>query len=165
MKQHLKEIRLGEGLGVIRFGATKDDVKSQLGAPTETEIYTLDEDDADDKTEDWHYDELGISLSFEQMNGWRLSSIAVSDEAYTLEDISLIGRGKDEVLEEFHKRGWGSPQEDDVVSDEDETQSLYHVDNAMLSLWFEDDVLTEVQWGPYVKNDEVIWPDERMNAR
>lgn len=165
MKQHLKDIRLGEGLGVIRFGATKDEVKQQLGAPTETERYTLDEDDDEDETEDWHYDELGISLSFEQIHDWRLSSIAVSDEAYTLEDISLIGRTKDDVLEEFGKRKWGTPQEDDVVADEGDAQSLYHIDEAMLSLWFEDDELTEVQWGPHVKNGDVIWPDEHTAAR
>lgn len=165
MKQHLKDIRLGEGLGVLRFGATKDDVKQQLGAPSETERYTLDEDDDEDETEDWHYDELGISLSFEQIHGWRLSSIAVSDEEYTLEDISLIGRTKDDVLQEFNKRGWGTPQEDDVVADEGDSQSLYHIDEAMLSLWFEDDELTEVQWGPHMKAGEPMWPGERTAAQ
>lgn len=165
MQQHLKDIRIGEGLGVIRFGATKDEVKQQLGAPSETERYSLDDEDDDDETEDWHYDELNISLSFEQIHDWRLSSIAVSGEEFTLEGRPLIGRNKEDILEEFRSRQWGTPEEDDVIAGEGDGQSLYHIESAMLSLWFEDDVLTEVQWGPIVKNGDPVWPDERTNAR
>jgi len=157
MQQHLKEIRIGEGLGTLRFGATMQQVAQTLGEPAEKERYAIDEDD-DEETEDWHYDDLGISLSFEELEGWQLTSIAVSGEDFTLEGQQLIGRTKEDVLAEFGKRKWGSPEEDDVISSEEDGQSLYHIDDAMLSLWFEEDELTEVQWGPLVKAGEIVWP-------
>jgi hypothetical protein len=159
MKEHLKEIRLGKGLGSLTFGNTRDVVKALIGAPTDIERYSLSDGDCD-ATEAWHYDELDLSLSFDEEYDWRLSSIAVSSEEYTLEGVSLIGRKKEDVLEEFNKRQWGEPEEDEEVSEDDPQNCLIHIDKGSMSLWFENDELTEVQIGPFYKNDEIIWPSD-----
>jgi len=157
MKEHLKDIRPGIGLGSLVFGNTREQVRALLGEPSEVERYALSEFE-DDETEAWHYDELFLSLSFDQEHDWKLSSLAVSSDEYTLEGESLVGRKKDEILEEFRKRQWGEPVEDEEISREDPRNSLYHVEQGSLSLWFEDDEVTEVQIGPHVRDEEVIWP-------
>ena len=55
----------GLGLGNLKFGSTRELVKKEIGNPTEIEKYALDDDD-DDITEAWHYDEDGLSISFDQ---------------------------------------------------------------------------------------------------
>ena len=158
MKENLKEIRIGKGLGTLTFGNTRQQVKAMLGEPTDIEKYSLSDTD-DDSTESWHYDELDLSLSFDEENDWKLSSIAVSNEEYTLEGISLIGRKKPDVLAEFEKRQWGAPEEDEEIREDDPNNCLMHIDKSSMSLWFENDELTELQIGPFYKNDGILWPE------
>lgn len=157
MKEHLKEIHPGKGIGTLTFGMSRDQVKALLGAPTETERYNLSDCEGDN-TEAWHYDELSLSLSFDEEHEWRLSSIAVSSDEYTLEGQPLIGRTKEELLQEFEKRQWGTPEEDEEVREESPENCLIHIDKGSMSLWFENDELTELQIGPFFKNEELLWP-------
>ncbi len=159
MKENLKEIIPGKGLGTLRFGLSRDEVKAMLGAPTDTERYTLSDEDCD-TTEAWHYDELQLSLSFDEEYDWKLSSIAVSSEEYTLEGQSLIGRKKGDILQEFEKRQWGEPEEDEEVREDNPDNCLIHIDKGSMSLWFENDELTELQIGPFFKNEEILWPGQ-----
>ncbi|PZF72546.1 hypothetical protein [Taibaiella soli] len=156
MENNMKEIRLGQGLGKLIFGMTRDQAKAILGAPSEKEKYSLS-DDGDD-TEAWHYDDLGLSLSFDQENEWKLTSIAVSSEDYKLEGEVLIGREMEEILDSISKKDWGEPEEDEEVAEESPEHRLLHIDEATLSLWFENGVLTELQWGPFYENESVKWP-------
>ncbi len=158
MQQHLKDIKPGVGLGALRFGLSREQVQMQLGKPTEKETYSLDEEDGE-QTEAWHYDELALSLSFDEMHDWKLSSIAVSSDEYTLEGVALIGRSQMDVLQEFEARRWGTPEEDEEVGEEDGNNALYFVEDAALSLWFEDGELTEIQWNPRMQNEEAVWPE------
>jgi hypothetical protein len=155
-KQH-KEIKPGLGLGNLTFGSSRDQVKKLLGAPSETEKYSLS-DLGDDETEAWHYDELDLSLSFDEENEWKLSSIAVSAEDYTLNGETVIGKSKKEILDVLTKMDLGEPEEDEEVKAEDSGNSLMHVDGSSLSLWFEGDELSELQIGPFYDTDGIKWP-------
>lgn len=146
MSVNLKEIKIGKGLGSLMFGSTRDHVKIMLGKPTDVEKYNLSELE-NDETEAWHYDELGLSLSFDEENEWLLSSIAISDEECTLDGIKLIGKSKKEVLDEFKKHNWGTPEEDEEISEDNPDSCLMHVDQLSMSLWFENDELSEIQIG------------------
>lgn len=162
MKENLREIHIGQGLGNLRFGISRDEVINELGQPSDKEVYDLtdDPDLEDDRTEAWHYDDLNISLSFDEVSQWKLTSIAVSSDDFTLEGKALVGRKKAELLEDFSKRQWGEIEEDDEVGADQSGQSLVYVEGASLSLWFEDNVLSEVQWGPYIKDHEIVWPEK-----
>ncbi len=157
MKENLKQIHVGKGLGTLTFGNTRQEVKAMLGDPSDVEKYSLS-DDGGDSTEAWHYDDLDLSLSFDEENDYRLSSIAVSSEDYTLEGISLIGKQKEEVLAEVENHQWGAPEEEDEISEDNPDNSLVHIDKSSLSLWFEKGELTELQIGPFYKNDGILWP-------
>lgn len=159
MKAHLKEIRPGKGLGTLLFGKSREQVKAMLGKPEEVERYSLSDEEGD-ATEAWHYDDLGLSLSFDEEFGWKLSSIAVSSADFTLDGQSLIGKNKAEVMEAFRANEWGELEEDVEVSEDDPDSCLMHVDESRISLWFEQDELTEIQIGPFYRNEEIIWPEE-----
>jgi hypothetical protein len=160
MKTNLQTILPGKGLGSLLFGSSRDTVKIMLGKPDEEETYSLtDEDEESDRTEAWHYDELGISLSFDEIHNWKLSSIAVSNEDYLMDGHKLIGLGLQEVLELFAAQEWGDPEEDDAVSEEGPEHKLLHVPQSAISLWFDNDVLSELQWGPLWDEEELVWPE------
>ena len=153
MLEKIKTINIGKGVGELRFGATREQVLALLGEPAEREKYSLSELENDD-TESWHYDDLDLSLSFDEENDWRLSSIAISSPDYTLAGNPLIGKTKKEVLEQFRADSWGEPVEDEEVSKDNPENSLLHIDKASMSLWFENEELTEVQIGPFYETEE-----------
>jgi hypothetical protein len=155
-KQHT-DILPGRGLGKLVFGTSREEVIKLLGEPSEKESYSLS-DIGDDETEAWHYDELDLSLSFDEENDWKLSSIAVSSPDYTLDGKSIIGKTKQEVMDAMAGKNWGTPEEDEEVKAENSGNTLMHVDDASMSLWFENDTLSELQIGPFFKNDGILWP-------
>ena len=157
MEANLHEIMPGKGLGTLRFGATREQVKNTIGDADEVEKYSLDEFDSDD-TEAWHYDEKGISLSFDQEHDWKLSSIAVSGEEYKLEGNQLIGKSVEEIEDLCEKQGWGELQEDEEIAEEEAGIAMLHLEEKGISFWFEDDVLSEVQLSPLFVNDQIVWP-------
>jgi len=154
MLDNIREINIGKGIGNLQFGASREQVLALLGEPTEKEKYTLSDLDSDD-TEAWHYDDLDISLSFDEEMNWRLSSIAVSSNDYTFDGRALIGMKKNEVIQFFEEKGFSEIEEDEEVKQENAGNCLLHVDNAGISLWFENDELTEMQIGPYFNTDGV----------
>ena len=64
---NIKEILLGEGLGDIQFGMTKNQVEAVLGKPDESETHIDNDDGEIFHSEHWHYDEYEISLAFDEI--------------------------------------------------------------------------------------------------
>ena len=93
----LKEIKSGVGLGNIKFGMTRSQVKVILGEPSEIEKFSYSETD-EDLTESWHYDELDLSAGFDEDVDWRLVTLAVSSPDYEFMGKKLIGLDSDELL-------------------------------------------------------------------
>jgi hypothetical protein len=137
MSKFSYEIKAGKGINTIIFGCKRELLKQTLGEPTEKEIYNATEDE-DYQTEDWHYDELETSFSFDEEDGWRLTTIATSSPEATIKGKKLIGLSVDEALD---------------FSDEGENQKLISFLDTGINLWFENDVLSEIQWA-------VLWSDE-----
>jgi hypothetical protein len=154
MLENIKQINIGKGLGSLTFGASREQVLALLGEPSERDKYTLSELD-NDETEAWHYDDLDLSLSFDEENNWRLSSIAVSSDDYTLDGEALIGKNKTEVVDFFVSKGYDTIEEDEEVKRDSGDNCLLHVDKASVSLWFENEELTEMQIGPYFNTDGI----------
>jgi len=59
MKKALKEIKQGQGLGVLKFGMSRSEVKLLLGEPSFIDDYSHS-DSVNDLTESWEYDEFSI---------------------------------------------------------------------------------------------------------
>lgn len=157
MENNMHTISLGQGLGSLKFGSSREETQAILGKPSEKDMFSLSDDEGDD-SEAWHYDTLDISLSFDEENDWKLTSIAISSPEYTLNGMSLIGKTKDEVLNALEDQDWGEIEEDEEIAADNPDSCLLYLDEVTLSLWFDQDILTELQWGPYHRNHEIIWP-------
>ncbi|WP_462317874.1 hypothetical protein [Marinilabilia sp.] len=157
----MKKIELGKGLDNLIFGMTRDDFKKIMGEPDEVEAIE-NEEMPDELSEAWHYDEVELSASFDKLEEWRLTSLAVSSKDYSFEGVDLIGLSQQEVLDQLDIMGLGDISIEEVSDDEENSQQIATLLDVSLNLWFDNGVLSEIQWGPYWDEDEedFIWPEE-----
>jgi hypothetical protein len=155
----IKEIKTSVGLGDLKFGLDRKQVKEMLGEPTEIEKYSYTESE-EDLTESWHYDELDLSLGFDEDVDWRLMTIAVSSEDYLLKGKKIIGINYDTLLKLTEKMGINDLETEECPND-DGKECLFAIsEDSSISFWVEDDIVTEVQWGPdYIDEDTIRWPE------
>lgn len=153
-------IKLGQGLDKLVFGMTREEVREALGEPSEKENFNPLEDD-EGQSEAWHYDELELSASFDEEDDFKLTSLAVSSPGYLFEGINLIGLSQEDVLQQIELMAIGDVEIDSISDDDNESQIVASIADVSLNLWFEDDHLSEVQWGPFWDEEEerYIWPD------
>jgi hypothetical protein len=158
MDVNIKDVKIGIGLGDIEFGCTKEKLKYLLGEPTEKDIYNASGEEDGYMTESWHYDEQEFSVSFDEEDNWKLTTISSSSEDTVFKGKTLIGKSVDEVLELLADEDLGENELEDL-SDEEVNQKLITFLGSSLNLWFEDDELTEIQWGVlWSDEDTPIWP-------
>lgn len=144
MKNELKNIELGVGIGDLKFGMSALQVIEILGEPDEKMKEEYSKEDPDFFSEEWHYDEIELSVSFDMLDKLKLSTISVSSNEYLLDNKAIIGMKRDQV-ERFMKEiginsQWEEFKEIDLNSD------LISNEEKGLSLWFEKGKLKEVQW-------------------
>ncbi|WP_430809706.1 MULTISPECIES: hypothetical protein [unclassified Carboxylicivirga] len=156
----MKDITLGQGLGKISFGLNRQQVLDLLGEPSEVEGMDGDKDSG--AMEAWHYDELHLSLSFEEDCNWKLTSITTASPEVLFEGLDLIGLSQGEVMEQMEVFNLGDFELEDLSTEGVPNQSLAANPDFSLNLFFDHDILTEIQWGPFWDDDEEkpIWPDQ-----
>ena len=161
MKKEIKEIIPGVGLGTLKFGMTRDEVKKLVGKPDEVENLPGCEEEVNDELESWHYDEHEFSLVFDADYDWRLVSIAVSDPYFTFHGKNIIGMDKQETLDLLSNLGIEISNEEDLSDDENPNLELIESEDAGLMVWFADDEVIEIQILPDVEEDgeTLIWPE------
>ena len=159
MEDLKKNVILGEGVLNVKFGMTRDAVKAALGEPDEIENFDDEEDEG--QTEAWHYDEHELSATFDEVDDWRLTSLAVSSPDFLFQGVNLIGLSNEEVIQQIEIMDLGEVSMEEISDDELPDQQVATIVDASLNLWFEEGILTEIQWGPYwdEDNDEYIWPE------
>ncbi len=146
----MKNINKGVGLGSLKFGIYTTDVEEELGNPTEAEKN-------EDEGENWHYDDYDMSMSFDEDS--RLVTIAVSDESYLLEGVGLIGKDVEFVEEQVKSMNLGESFHEEMSEGEEGGISVLGFEDSSMNLWFEDGILTEIQFWPLFKDeDTIVWP-------
>ncbi len=155
----VKNIELGKGIGNLKFGITRKQVVALLGEPSEKE--TIEEDEDMGSSEAWHYDELELSVTFDEDDDWKLSSIAASSSEFTFEGIDLLGLSQEEVMQQIEIMNLGDIETEEIIGEESEDQQVATIAEVSLNLWFENGKLSEIQWAPYWDEDEetYIWPE------
>lgn len=157
MNTNLKDIKPGIGLGDLKFGMSREEVEALLGKPDEKE---LSYDPEEDSSEAWHYDSLDLSMSFTQDQYWDLVAISVSSDAYLYQGKSLIGLKGVELLSLLE--GWGI---DDIEAEDQSAgkkmrHEVWTSDEIGIDFWLENDVVSEIQWGPFWSDEDTIeWPE------
>ena len=148
-----KTIELGQGLGKdLRFGMRYEEVKKILGEPNEIENSQVPgDDDGEDfgDTVAWIYDELGITLYFDEADEWELGTIEVDDDDFELNGEKLIGKNIKDVKQILKKMNINDIAEEEIEAEEGEEDiklRLIFSQEKCLNLWFEDDICCEIQF-------------------
>lgn len=154
------EITLGQGLDQLTFGLSREEVLQLLGEPSEKEFMEGDEESG--AMEAWHYDEQELSIAFEEDTDWRLLSITAASPEVLFEGIDLIGLSQGEVMEQMEVFNLGEFDIEDLTDDGSADQMVATNTDFSLNLFFDNDLLAEIQWGPFWddEKEEVIWPEE-----
>lgn len=153
MSADIKEIKSGEGLGVINFGMQRDAVRMLLGEPSEIEEYSYSGEGNDDLTESWHYDDLEVSLNFDKEDDWKLAIISITSNDHTLNGFQPIGMSKDALVTELEKLDVEDLELDDVSTKDSPQHEVLSSESLGINFWFDADNLTEVQWAPLYEED------------
>jgi len=156
--ERINEIIAGQGLGVVKFGMTREQVTMILGKADEEEQFSYSDED-DDLTEAWHYDEHDISLTFDQQELWRLVTIAVSGGDYKFQGKNLIGLDSEALVITLQELGHKNLETEDVSDDETPNHIVISHEESGMVFWLENNEVTEIQFGPMFVNEETIdWP-------
>ena len=149
------EIVIGKGIDKLTFGLRMIEVEDLLDKPDKVDEIT----DDGDKTIVMYYFNLGIDLSFEQEDEFRLSTITVVNPNFTLLGSIKIGDKQKDVEKKLNKKGLSDPELIDMSTDEYPNYELMAYDNESLDLGFEKKTLTEIQIGPlWDDDDNIVWP-------
>jgi hypothetical protein len=158
MKYSLKEIKLGYGLGNLKFGMERTQVKLLLGTPSFIDKYSHSED-PNDLTESWEYDDLGLSLSFDKEEDWKLIMLSVTSNFYELEGIKIIGNSELKVMDTLKSLNFEDLTLEDCSEFDGENHNLIEIEDKSVNFWFKEGVLDEIQWTPFFIDDDTIqWP-------
>lgn len=151
-------VRLGIGLGEIRFGASIEEAVRYFGMPDERHeepefhgITTI--------SLDWND---GVACWFDSDDDYRLGTIQVEHGAAELCGETLIGRPLTEVLMLVEPH-LGVPTWDDFTGRRLDLR-VAEFDDHGLMLWFEDHHLEAIQWGYlWDGNDQKVWPSAELS--
>ncbi len=155
MTEKLKHIKSGQGLGNLLFGMLRAEVEKLIGPPDEKEInsHSLD---IYDNHESWHYDELELSISFSEEENWRLDTISINSPYYLLYDTSLHGKSVLEIRNQLEEWKVKDIEFEDLG---ESNQKLLSSEKLGMNFWFDNESLSEIQWGPLLLDNETIaWP-------
>lgn len=160
MRKGIVEILPGIGLGVIKFGMDRNQVKMILSEPDEKDVFFMTESD-DSEAEVWYYDEDFLSLSFDAADDWRLVTIEVDHEKYTLNGVSFFNKNKLETIRALEEINVLDFKHEPVPMDEAPDHELVSSESLGINFWFDEDQVTEIQWGPFFNADESVkWPEK-----
>ena len=140
------DIKPLQGLGEIKFGFSRNQIKEIVGEPSEVDAFKYDEDEDDELTEAWHYDEKELSFSFEEAEDWKLVNIAISAEDFKLNGKAVIGLDKATLIKLLKEADLG-------LLNEDDENSVVSIIEGQINFWFDGGEVAEVQWN-------VDWDDE-----
>ena len=148
---NIESIEESKGLGDLKFGFTREEVEKMLGKPDEKETLAYSKED---HTEIWHYDELELSLSFDEDDDWELSTISITSDKYTFRGFQLIGMSKEQLEDELEELGIEDLQEEDWDNEDTPGLELLTSDELGINFWFDEGLLSEVEWGRFYEEED-----------
>ena len=158
MSEEIIEIIAGVGFGKVKFGMAREEVKAILGEPDEVDTFAYD-DNEDDRSESWFYYDLNLFCSFDEQDDWRLISCSAESFNYQLLGKQIIGLEKDKIAGLLEQMEITDLEHEDHSSEDEPNHELIASDSVAINFWCDEGIVTEIQWGPLLTDDEtVIWP-------
>nr|WP_319398686.1 hypothetical protein [uncultured Carboxylicivirga sp.] len=144
------------GFGSIKFGMEEHEVSSNIGDPDETEVQNYGEGG---KATVLYYDELGLSMSFDSEEDYRLVEISFENENFILHKVIKPGMSKEDFLAALENLDMGEYEVEDIDEEGLEDMQQYIFEKENINIWFEEGTLTTIQIGPeFVDDDTIKWP-------
>ncbi|ALI99004.1 hypothetical protein [Rufibacter tibetensis] len=153
-EQFDNEIKLGYGIGDLRFGLSMDDVEEIMGEPEEVE-----ESDEEDEFEHkaWNYWDSGFSFYFDKEDDYRLSCIETANPNVTLFGKKIFEMNQQEVEDLFKEKGVQNVEKEKIENN----VTCLSYEHEMIDLYFEEGKLLAVNFGVHMDDNlEVLWPKE-----
>lgn len=147
--ENLTEIKLNEGLGVLQFGMSLEQVTAILGEPDDTDDVETDDNSS---AKVYSYWDEAIVLFFEGKSKSILTNIEVDNLDATLFGEKVFDFEEKELIDLMKKHGF----EDIEEEDEEWGEKRITFDEAMLDFYFEDGMLNSVSWGVAIDDDDNI---------
>jgi len=138
-------------LGELLFGMTREEVQVLIGDPFEIEKPEKEEIEGLGRVEVWHYDQLELSIGFEEVEDWTLMSISVTAGHYELDGVSLIGKNLAEVSTILEQWGIIDFETEDHSDAESPNHKLIVSDYLEMIIWFDDQILPYNQNTPHAQ--------------
>lgn len=153
------EIKPGIGVGLIKFGINEQELEKILGKPKLVKEGEYVENSGDLNLE-WVYPN-GISFTFDKEDDYRLGIISIRNNGFKLFGRDLIGLPFEAVRAYMSKQSFEIPRQEDWSSEESPNHVLLDYDSIELFLWFNDDILEEIQFSYQflADNNTINWPD------
>jgi len=144
------------GFGSIKFGMEEHEVSTFIGDPDETEIQNYG--DGDEATV-LYYDEIGISMSFDKEENYRLVEVSFELDNFILRDAIKVGMSKADFMTKLESLDLGEYELEDMTDEGFDDKQLYVFEKENINIWMDDDKITSIQIGPEWVDDETIrWP-------
>ena len=153
------EIKPGIGIGQIKFGISEEELVTLLGKPHSVEAGEYVENSGD-LNRKLIYQE-GLSFTFDLEDNYRLCCISIRNQGYKLFGRDLIGLPLAIVRSFMSKQLSEIPKYEDWSSEESPNHVLLDYDSLGMLLWFNDDLLDEIQCSYlFFEDDQTVkWPD------
>ncbi|MCH2082905.1 MAG: hypothetical protein MK226_10985 [Saprospiraceae bacterium] len=149
------KINIGKGINDILFGMKENELKEKMGIPDEIDV--MEQDDGV-VTRSLEYYDHGLTFSFDSDDGDKLSSIAINDKGIKFGGVE-VGMARDAVLTAGAQNEWGDAEIEDLSDDDPFSMEVVMFDKISLSIWLENDEVTEIEFGPLWADEEnIVWP-------
>lgn len=141
------EIKLKEGIDTLNFGDTTAVIKEVLGSPNEIESLDNEMEEEMD-TILWHYDELGLTVFFEEEEV--MTCLETDNENSTLFGKKVFGMAEKDLIKLMEDNGF----KDYETEEEAWGERRVSFDEAMVDFYFVEGKLTTIDWGVYIEDEE-----------
>lgn len=150
-----RDIILGKGILGIQFGMLPTEVEEKLGKADHVKEYSLSSEEASTTL---FYEQKGVSFTFESIDQYKLSYISVYRKDYKIFQFIQLGLSKKMLLDELEHFHLGEPEFKNAHSEEFPTHELLFFPNENLHLWFDNQRITEIQFGPFFEDFKtIVW--------
>jgi hypothetical protein len=147
----LTTIRPAIGLGDLRFGSTRDDVRALVGEPAEVLVSEANPGEV------WIYEESAVALSFAAEESLRFVSCETFSARATLNGETFVGAERDEAEAALERAGI---EDVEWLADPEEGAGQLVAPAIGLALYFEHGAVESIGWGVLFDDDEnARWPE------
>jgi hypothetical protein len=146
-------LKPGIGIGDVKFGASRDEVRRLLGEPKEEETF----DSCEKGDIRWYYPSLQLNIYFGIDDALRVDSFETTHGDMRIWGSEIIGIGVTELLQLFKQHHGELPE----IIDGSYGELLYSFHDCGCNVYVEEEVVASIQLGVLFDEagDNVRWPD------